>query len=108
VFKLETTGKESVLYSFGTNTGDGLYPFAGLVRDAKGNLYGTAELGGANGPGVVFEVTPTGTETVVHSFTGTDGSYPLAGLVQDAKGNLYGTATEGGAHNDGVVFKLTP
>jgi uncharacterized repeat protein (TIGR03803 family) len=108
VFKLDTTGKERVLYSFGTNTGDGAYPFAGLVRDAKGNLYGTAELGGANGPGVVFEVAPTGTETVVHSFGGTDGSYPLAGLVQDAKGNLYGTATEGGAHNDGVVFKLSP
>ena len=108
VFKLETTGKESVLYSFGTNAGDGAYPFAGLVRDAKGNLYGTAELGGANGPGAVFEVTPTGTETVVHSFGGSDGSNPLAGLVRDAKGNLYGTATQGGAHNDGVVFKLTP
>ncbi len=108
VFKLDKAGKESVLYSFGTNKGDGAYPFAGLVRDAKGNLYGTAELGGANGPGAVFEVTPTGTETILHSFGGSDGSFPLAGLAQDAKGNLYGTATEGGAHNDGVVFKLTP
>jgi uncharacterized repeat protein (TIGR03803 family) len=108
VFKLDKAGKESVLYSFGTNKGDGAYPFAGLVMDAKGNLYGTAELGGANGPGAIFEVTPSGVETILHSFDGTDGADPLAGLVQDSAGNLYGTTTEGGAHNNGVVFKLTP
>jgi uncharacterized repeat protein (TIGR03803 family) len=108
VFKLDKTGKETVLYSFGTNKGDGEYPFAGLVMDAKGNLYGTAELGGANGPGAIFEVSHSGVETILHSFDGTDGADPLAGLVQDSTGNLYGTATEGGTHNEGVVFKLTP
>lgn len=108
VFKLDNTGKETVLYSFGTNQGDGIYPFAGLVIDSKGNLYGTDELGGANGPGAVFELSVTGTETVLHSFATKDGSYPLAGLVRDTKGNFYGTTAEGGGSNEGVVFKLTP
>lgn len=109
VFKLDKTGKETPLYAFGTNNGDGIFPSAGLVQDTQGHLYGTTELGGANGPGAVFEVTATGTETVLHSFLGTDGGIPLAALVQDTQqGNLYGTTTVGGAHSAGVVFKLTP
>ena len=108
VFKLDKTGRETVLYSFGTNQGDGAYPFAGLVMDAKGDFYGTAELGGAKGSGAIFEVTPSGAETILHSFGGSDGGIPLAGLVQDANGNFYGTTPVGGARNDGVVFKLTP
>jgi uncharacterized repeat protein (TIGR03803 family) len=107
VFEVDKTGKETVLYPFGQNSGDGLYPFAGLVRDAKGNLYGTTEFA-ANGPGAVFEVTPSGDETLLHTFAGSDGADPLAALVQDTKGNLYGTTTEGGAHNKGVVFQLVP
>jgi uncharacterized repeat protein (TIGR03803 family) len=56
---------------------------------------------------VVFEVTPDGTETVLHSFTGQDGANPLASLVIDAAGNLYGTTSAGGRAGDGVVFTLT-
>jgi uncharacterized repeat protein (TIGR03803 family) len=108
VFKLDKSGKESVLYSMGTNSGDGLYPFAGLIRDTKGNLYGTAELGGPNGGGTIFEVTPAGEETTLQGLGGSDGSIPLAGLARDSKGNLYGTTAEGGTSNNGVVFKLTP
>jgi len=107
VFEVDKAGKETVLYPFGQNSGDGLYPFAGLVRDAKGNLYGTTEFD-ADGPGAVFEVTPSGDETILHTFAGSDGADPLAALVQDTKGNLYGTTTEGGAHNKGVVFQLVP
>jgi uncharacterized repeat protein (TIGR03803 family) len=107
VFKLNSSGHQIWSYSFGTNNGDGLYPFAGLVRDAEGNLYGTAELGGANGPGTVFKVTSSGEESTLYSFTGSDGADPLSGLVLDS-GNLYGTTPEGGAHGKGVVFKLTP
>jgi uncharacterized repeat protein (TIGR03803 family) len=89
VFEVSTAGKETVLYSFIHGT-DGATPFAGLVRDDKGNLYGTA-LGGTSGSGVVFKVAGK-KETVLYSFTGgSDGSGPLAGLVMDAKGNLYGT-----------------
>jgi len=108
VFKVDTTGKETVLYSFTGTGGDGAGPTAGLVRDAQGNLYGTTGGGGANGWGTVFKVDTTGKETVLYSFTGTggDGAYPYAGLVRDAQGNLYGTTPGGGAYEYGTVFKV--
>src|ERR1017187_6672638 len=100
VFEVDTTGNETVLHSFTRTGGDGAYPYAGLVRDAQGNLYGTTYEGGdpACNCGTVFKVDTTGKETVLHSFTGTggDGAYPYAGLVQDAQGNLYGTTNNGG------------
>jgi len=107
VFKLDTTSKETVLYSF-TGVPDGEEPDAGLVRDAQGNLYGTTYNGGASNLGTVFELDTTGKETVLHSFTGTggDGSEPYGGLVLDAQGNLYGTTSFGGASGDGTVFEL--
>src|SRR2546421_545381 len=80
VFKLDTTGTETVLHSF-TGSTDGSFPVAGLVRDKAGNLYGTTELGGTSGAGTVFKLDTTGTETVLHSFTGPDGAVPFAGLV---------------------------
>jgi uncharacterized repeat protein (TIGR03803 family) len=118
VFKLDPTGNETVLYSF-TGGADGAGPLATLVRDEAGNLYGTAIYGGiysfGSGSGVVFKVNSTGTETVLHAFTGgADGSSPNAGLIQDSAGNLYGTTTGGGdlslrgGVGCGVVFKLDP
>jgi uncharacterized repeat protein (TIGR03803 family) len=105
VFKLDTTGKETVLYSFNGGTDGGL-PQAGVIRDEAGNLYGTALIG-AYSAGVVFKLDTAGTETVLYSFTGgTDGANPAAGLVRDAAGNLYGTTESGGAANAGTVFKL--
>jgi uncharacterized repeat protein (TIGR03803 family) len=100
-----------VLYSFSGS--DGAYPYAGLIADASGNLYGTTYFGGANGEGTVFKMTPSGTETVLYSFSGSDGAYPYAGLIADASGNLYGTTHGGGANvsfgiDYGTVFKLTP
>ncbi len=95
----------SVLYNFAGS--DGSFPQAGLVRDATGNLYGTTEGGGASGYGVVFKVDTSGTEAVLHSFTGgKDGEYPVAELIRDTAGNLYGTTSGGGAHGLGTVFKL--
>jgi uncharacterized repeat protein (TIGR03803 family) len=112
VFKLDTTGKETVLYRFcpGQGCTDGFYPNAGLVRDAAGNLYGTTSSGGVgyNAIGMVFKVDTSGQETVLYTFHGTDGGEPLAGLVMDSNGNLYGTASLGGAGGAGVVFKITP
>ena len=107
VFKLDATGKETVLYGF-TGSPDGAVPFAGLVLDAQGNLYGTTKDGGAYGSGTVFELNTTGKESVLYSFTGTggDGAEPMAGLVQDAQGNLYGTTEDGGAYGFGTVFEL--
>ena len=109
---------ETVLHSFGHGT-DGAGPYANLVMDAAGNLYGTTQLGGIHGAGTVFELSPEQgggwTELVLHSFNdnGSDGSYPLAGLIMDAAGNLYGMTQQGGIHscggkNCGTVFELSP
>jgi uncharacterized repeat protein (TIGR03803 family) len=105
VFKLDTSGTETVLHRF-TSSPDGAYPYAGLVRDAAGNLYGTTSEGGSSDYGTVFKLDTSGNETVLHNFTGGDGSYPYAGLVRDATGNLYGTTLYGGASGVGTVFKL--
>ena len=118
VFKLTAAGEETVLHSF-TGLADGSRP-AGLIRDAKGNLYGTAFQGGklgcvTFGCGVVYKIDPTGKETVLHRFTdGKDGGFPMGDLLlQD--GALYGTTAAGGtgpctffppAVGCGTVFKL--
>jgi uncharacterized repeat protein (TIGR03803 family) len=106
VFEVDTSGHETVLYSF-TGGADGGAPQGGVVRDSAGNLYGTAAIGGA-GTGVVYKLDTSGHETVLYSFTGgTDGKNPLAGVTRDSAGNLYGTTYYGGGlPNMGVVFKL--
>ena len=120
VFKVDSTGHESVLYSFcsegGSSCTDGYAPIASLAQDAVGNLYGMTSFGGAIGLGTVFKVDSTGHETVLHSFCSaakcTDGALPVAGLFRDASGNLYGTTGAGGniaangGQGGGVVFKL--
>ena len=103
---------EKVLYNFGKNT-DAALPYAGLIFDNAGNLYGTTVVGGIHDWGAVFELTPTGggwTEKVLHSFNfnGSDGAEPFGGLVFDAFGNLYGTSLIGGIHGEGTVFELSP
>ena len=83
---------------------------AGLVRDKRGNLYGTAALGGQGTDccGVEFEVTPSGVENVLHTFTGgADGGSPDTDLIQDSSGNLYGGAG-GGTYGNGMIFKIKP
>src|ERR1039458_9150522 len=107
------TAQEKVLHNFNPNGTDGLQPYAGLIFDAAGNLYGTTGFGGTYRRGPVFELTPAGggswTETVLYSFgNGTDGVTPYAGLIFDAVGNLYGTTFFGGTYRNGTVFELTP
>lgn len=110
VFKLVPNGTETVLYSFGNQTGDGAYPAAGLLLDKQRNLYGTTVWGGSYDLGTVFKLAPEGAETLLYSFGSqpADGANPLAGLVLDKHGNLYGTTNVGGAYEQGTVFKLTP
>jgi uncharacterized repeat protein (TIGR03803 family) len=93
VFELTATGAESLLHSFAGSPGDGQRPHVGVVRDAAGNLYGATLGGGAFTFGAVFEVTSTGTESLLHSFanTTTDGGSPENGLARDSAGHLYGT-----------------
>ncbi len=109
---------EKVLYSFAGGS-DGSQPFAGVISDAAGNLYGTTWIGGnsgcnSEGCGTVFQLA-LGTdgkwrEALPHIFdnNGTDGDYPRAGLVLDGSGNLYGTTFYGGTYGYGTVFELTP
>jgi len=125
VFKLDRSGKETVLYSF-MGGADGAYPSTGLLRDEAGNLYGTTRGGGDvsvsacsfnPGCGVVFKLDMSGKETALYAFTGgTDGLGPSSGLVRDEAGNLYGTTVAGGnltgdcpglpVTGCGVLFKL--
>ena len=79
VFKLDTTGKETVLYRF-TGSADGSGPVGALVRDAAGNLYGTTTGGGTGSSGTVFRLSNKGEKTVLYSFAGgTDGLEPFGG-----------------------------
>ncbi len=99
---------QSVLHSF-TGGYDGGCPKSGVVLDAAGNVYGTAYDGGTHGEGLVYQATPSGSETVLYSFTGgSDGSLPTAGVIFDSSGNLYGATAQGGAGGSGVVFELSP
>ena len=107
VFELDTNDTETVLYTF-TGGIDGKFPSSGLVRDAKGNLYGTTREGGSFAYGTVYKMNPKSVETVLYNFAGgTDGCFPSGGLVMDAKGNLYGVTPECGASGYGTVFKLS-
>jgi uncharacterized repeat protein (TIGR03803 family) len=106
VFKIDSRGNYSVIYSF-TGHADGGIPYAGVIRDAEGNLYGTTFYAGSAGGGVVFMVDPAGHETVLHNFTGKpDGAFPGSGVIRDSEGNLYGATFGGGQRNVGTVYKL--
>jgi uncharacterized repeat protein (TIGR03803 family) len=93
---------------------DGGVPDAGVVQATNGNFYGTTYTGGASsncqgGCGTVFEITPAGTLTTLHSFDWYHGASPTAGVVQASDGNFYGTTYGGGANQYyGTVFKITP
>jgi len=101
----------TVLYSF-TGGADGAQPYAQLIKDTAGNLYGTTAVGGnvnaCNnlGCGVVFKLTPDGKEKVLYTFTDiSDGVNPWAGLLLK-DGFLYGTTEAGGTNQAGTIFKM--
>jgi len=103
---------EQILYNFGNNATDAVYPYAGLILDSSGNLYGTTSEGGSFGYGTVFELSlkaGSWTETILYNFddNGTDGINPYGSLIFDSTGNLYGTTGLGGVDSEGTVFELT-
>jgi uncharacterized repeat protein (TIGR03803 family) len=111
----------NVLHSFDLYGGDGADPFAGVLLDEAGSVYGTTQDGGVYGGEVVFKLKPGSngkwSERMLHNFgrsTGHDGGDPEAGLIWDSTGNLYGTTRWGGGHYKsctvgcGVVFNLSP
>jgi uncharacterized repeat protein (TIGR03803 family) len=108
VFKLTSFGQYTAIYTFGA---DGGFPVAGLVQASNGNFYGVASFYGQYECGTLFELTPSGGFTLLHTFDGHDGCYPSATLVQGSDGNLYGVASAGGAGNGfnaGTFFNITP
>jgi uncharacterized repeat protein (TIGR03803 family) len=112
IFKIDSNNNETVLYSFCPDQGacmGGQNPFPGVIRDTAGSLYGVAMGGGAFNAGVVYQLTPGGSENVLYNFTGgSDGASPQSALMMDSEGNLYGTTTGGGSGGYGVVFELSP
>jgi uncharacterized repeat protein (TIGR03803 family) len=110
IFKLAADGTFTTLYNFCAQSGcaDGASPNQYLIFDGHGNLYGTTWAGGTDDVGTVFEITATGAERVLYTFTeGADGGGPDGGVVMDGSGNLYGTTSFGGAHGKGTVFELS-
>jgi uncharacterized repeat protein (TIGR03803 family) len=87
---------------------DGGQSASPLVPSFDGNFYGTASTGGLYGYGDVFEVSPNGYETDLHSFTINDGEYPLTAVTVDPDGNIYGTTSAGGANGYGTIYQLHP
>lgn len=113
--KLDQTGKETVLHNFESGP-DGAFPISSLVRDSKGNLYGTTTMGGnpncpqpsLGGCGVVFRLDRKNHETTLYTLTdGPDGETPVAGVVRDPAGNLFATSLIG-IYNYGAVYEVSP
>jgi hypothetical protein len=106
--------KESVIHVFSGGY-DGGGPYAGLILDEAGNLYGATPYGGGGGCdggcGVVFKLAPSShgkwKESVLHVFDGIRGAHPYGTLLFDSSGNLYGTTQFGGHFGAGAVFMLT-
>jgi uncharacterized repeat protein (TIGR03803 family) len=124
IFKIDTSGHETVLYSFAGSPNDAETPQGNLAMDAAGNLYGTSLYGGPkvcednnSSCGDVFELAPNSdgswTESILYTFCSqtncTDGLFPYSGVILDKSGNLYGTTLAGGGNYaaGGTVFKLT-
>ncbi len=125
VFKITAAGKITYLHNFCALSGcaDGGNPEAALVQASNGNFYGTTSVGGANGQGTVFEITPAGKLTTIYNFCSesgcTEGAAPRSTLVQATDGNLYGTTENGGdyyagqagfcpaSYGCGTIFEIT-
>jgi uncharacterized repeat protein (TIGR03803 family) len=108
------TVRFGVIYNFSSDGGDANTPYAGLVIDALGRLYGATYGGGAFGSGAVFRLAPTNaahtawSETILYSFRGgADGAKPTGRLTFGSRGELYGTTSAGGSGR-GTVFELAP
>jgi uncharacterized repeat protein (TIGR03803 family) len=105
VYKMNTAGVETVLHNFVGP--DGAYPYAGVILDSAGNLYGTTWGGGPGGAGAVYEVEAAGSMITLCGFAGgVDGGLPYAGVTRDSAGSLYGTTYAGGTSGSGVVYEL--
>jgi uncharacterized repeat protein (TIGR03803 family) len=108
-FEFTSTGQFTLLHTFVSGGSDGANPFGGLVLGRDRNLYGTTSGGGLRGGGTIFQMTPAGVVTVLHSFRLQQGERaPKAALTVGPDGDLYGTASEEDAPSTGAFFRLAP
>jgi len=113
VFQLKrskSSWTENILYNFQGGS-DGSVPYAGVILDHAGNLYGGVTGGGTGAGGTIFELTPSSsgwTFSVLYNLPGWSLSGPFRNLMMDASGNLYGTTHCDGAYEAGTAYKLTP
>ncbi len=109
VFQITPTGTYKQLYIFPFDPLGTANITSGLVQGSNGSFYGTAESGGANHLGEVFEISSTGTFKDLYNFTGgTDGANPSAGLVLATDGNFYGLTLNNGTDGFGTVYEISP
>ena len=111
IFKITSSGTYTVLYSLNLANGDGESPNSSLVQGTDSKLYGVTAQGPSGVNGTIFNVTTTGTFTLLHTFSGTDGANPGSPLIQNTNGVFYGTTTGGGNVTTcnggcGVVYSL--
>lgn len=107
IYSITTGGTFNVLYSFGEYSNQPHSPTTLLILGKDGNLYGATVYGGASNYGAVYQVTPSGVLTNLHSFDGTDGQYP-GFLTLATDGNFYGATGDGGSKGDGTIYRITP
>jgi uncharacterized repeat protein (TIGR03803 family) len=122
IFERTAGGTYKTLHDFGSGSNDGRHPYAGLVMDSSGNLFGTTYEGGSYDGlrcfydcGTAFMLSKNGdgtwSEALLHKFKGgiVDGKNPFFGsLILDRAGNLFGTTLYGGKYGEGTVFELKP
>jgi uncharacterized repeat protein (TIGR03803 family) len=111
IFRITPTGTLTSLHAFGGTSGEPVWPYGGLILGSDGNFYGaTVNDENATG-GAVYMMTPAGTVTILHEFTGLissgDAAVAYAPLVEDVNGNFYGTTLEGGLYGQGAVYEIT-
>jgi uncharacterized repeat protein (TIGR03803 family) len=108
IFNITAAGALTTMHSFCAQTGcaDGSFPDAALIQATDGNFYGTTSAGGANGAGIIYEITSTNTFTRLHSFAGPNAIHQ-GGLFEATNGDFYGASWDGGTDNDGTVYNLS-
>ena len=108
VFELVKASGYAITTLASFTNGNGANPYAGLISDSLGNLYGTTYDGGSTGFGTVFELIKASgyALSTLATFTSATGKNPDGGLIMDSAGNLFGTTDVGGSSNDGTVFEL--
>jgi len=117
VFKITPKNVFTRLHEFCDLSGctDGFYPQSDITLDTKGNLYGTASMGGSRERGAVYKISPAGAVTVLHSFCSNsvasicvDGDQPEGSVVVDKAGTVYGLTYNGGKQGYGLLYKIDP